>query len=130
MFDYWRERRRLRREIAAMVRRGEEQEAALAERPSALAGPLVIFELLEYERLKRKARRLGIDYQGLSDNRDGYEITEDGQLSGEGYARLRKAIRDERLSIAEKWVKILVPLITAIAGLVGVLVALVSLSRK
>ncbi len=113
-----------------MVRRGEEQEAALAERPSALAGPLVQFELLEYERLMRKARRLGIDYQGLSDGRDGYEITEDGQLSGEGCARLRKAIRDERLNIAERWVKILVPLITAIAGLVGVLVALVSLSRK
>jgi hypothetical protein len=44
MFDYWRERRRLRREIAEMVRMGEAEEAALEERPSALAGLLVQLE--------------------------------------------------------------------------------------
>jgi hypothetical protein len=78
----------------------------------------------------RKARRLGIEYQSPSDHHDGYEIEEDGRIIGEGYARLRKAIRDERLNIAEKWVKILVPLITVLASLLGLIIALITVSRK
>ena len=62
MFDYWRERRRLRREIAGIVRRNrllsEDEKAALATVPSELAGPLIGLELLEYEMLLGKARRL------------------------------------------------------------------------
>lgn len=110
--------------------RAKEEAAAEAERPSLLAGPPVRLELLEYQRLVRKARRLGLDHQSLSDGRDGYDVTDDGRITGEGYARLRKAIRDERLNMAEKWVKILVPLITAITSLPAVLIALVSVSRK
>jgi hypothetical protein len=130
MFNYWRERRRLKREIAELIQRGEAEQAELEGRPSALAGPLILFQMLEYERLMKKARRLGIEYKRPTDHDDGYELTENGQLVGEGYARLRKMIRDERLNVAEKWVKILVPLITAIASVLGLIIALITISRK
>lgn len=130
MFDDWRERRRLRRQIATLVRAGEEEAAAAEGRPSALAGPLVQLELLEYQRLIETAHRLGIDYQPDPNRRDGYEITPDGRLGGPGYAKLRKAIRDERLRIAESWAKILVPVITALTGLLGLVVTLITVARN
>jgi hypothetical protein len=137
MFDYWRERRRLRREIKASARAQRlrpfdphDEEHIRTGEGDPIAAPLCLYELIEYERLIDKAHRLGIDYKYDPKAREGYEVNEDGRLVGPGHARLRKAIRDERFNTAERYVKIFVPLITALTGLVGVIVALITVSRK
>jgi hypothetical protein len=75
MLDEWRERRRLRRQLAEITRRyssrlkaanEEEQEAIMNERESEMAGPYILLEMSETDRLLRKVRKLGIDYKSES----------------------------------------------------------------
>jgi len=138
MFDDWREGRRYRREIAGIIRRykprlkaadEEDREAILSECDADLLSPMMCLELVEYEVLSRKARRLGIDYK--SDGRGfGNEITEDGKLLQTGNAKLRKLIHNERLDRAEKWVKVIVPILAALTGLAGALIGVLSVLNK
>jgi hypothetical protein len=139
MLDVWRERRRLKRELAEITRRyspilkaasEEEREAIMNERESEMAGPYILLEMSETDRLLRKVRKLGIDYKSESTWWVENEITEQSWLSNVAYAKLRKLIRDERFNIAEKWVKILVPVLTAVISILGLIVALVSVIKS
>jgi len=139
MLDEWRERRRLRRQIAEITRlyspkvkaaSEEEREAILNERESEMAGPYILLEMSETDRLLKKVRKLGIDYKSESTWWLENEITEQSWLSNVGHAKLRKLIRDERFNIAEKWVKILVPVLTAVISILGLIVALVSVIKS
>lgn len=54
-------------------------------------------------------------------------------LSPKGRSHLRKLIDEEkarRFEVKVRWIKLLVPLITALAGLIGVITGLVSVSRR
>jgi hypothetical protein len=139
MFGEWRERRRLKRQLADITRRyeprldvanREERESIEDERESEMASPFILLEMLETERLLRKARKLGIEYQSDQTWWAENEITEQSWLTQRGHAKLRKLIRDERFSIAEKLVKILVPVLTALVSILGLLVALITVSRS
>lgn len=132
MFDEWRERRRLKREINGIERRyrsklrvatEEDRENLESERESELVSPQMLLEIIEYEELVRKAQRLGLDPHQVNSSSDG------GGMSTAN-PRLRKLIRDERLNIAGQWVKILVPVLTVLVSLLGLLVALVTVLRK
>ena len=139
ILDEWRERRRLRRELAEITGRyssrlkaanEEEREAIVNERESEMAGPYILLEMSETDRLLRKVRKLGIDYKSESTWWVENEITEQSWLSNVAHAKLRKLIRDERFNIAEKWVKILVPVLTAVISILGLIVALVSVIKS
>jgi hypothetical protein len=139
MFDEWRERRKLKRQLADITRRytprlkaasEENREAIEGERESEMVSPYILLELLETERLLKKVRKLGIDYKYDQTWWAENEITEQSWLNNRGHAKLRKLIRDERFNIAGQWVKILVPVLTALMGLLGLLVALVTVLRK
>jgi hypothetical protein len=126
---YWLERRRLRREIKRLTLAGEEERADQEGEPSNLAGPIVLYGLLEYERLRDKAHRLGIEFEHNPQLHEGYDADETGRLVGVGYPRLRRAISDERFRRVERWTKILVPLLTALTGLAGSVIGLLSFLR-
>lgn len=140
MLAYWRERRRLQRQIGGVVRRyepkleaatDEKQRVAIhKERGSELDITLLHLELLETGTLIESARRLGIEPEYDSGWLHEREITEKGWIHNTSYAKLRKLVRDERLSIAEKWIKVIVPVLTALVSLLGLLVALVTVIRK
>ena len=140
MFDEWRERRRLRRQLAEIARRykprlsaaqnEEEREAIEGECESEQVAPFILLEMLETDRLLRKARRLGLEFKSDHNWWAENEITEQRWLSRLGDSRLRKLIRDERFNIAEKWVKILVPVLTALISVLSLIVALVAVSRS
>ena len=139
MLDEWRERRRLRRQLAEITRRysprlaaasEEEREAIESERDSEMAAPYILLEMSETDRLLRKVRKLGIDYKSENGWWLENEITEQSWLSNVAHAKLRKLIRDERFNIAEKWVKILVPVLTALISVLGLIVALVTVIKS
>ena len=55
------------------------------------------------------------------------------RLSSEGRFHLRRLIDEEkslRFDVNARWVKLLIPLITALAGLLGVIIGLISVSRR
>lgn len=127
---YWLERHRLRREIMALVRAGELQEAEQEQRPNRVAGPLVLYESLEYDRLIQQAHRLGVIYVRDHSVDAGYELDEGGHLSGPGYPQLRRAVADAKFARAEKWAKLIGLLVTALTGLLGAAIGLVTLLRR
>jgi hypothetical protein len=130
MFEDWRERRRLRREIAGIERRyrsrlhaaatDEDRELIEGERDSELVSPQMLLEIIELEQLTTKARGLGLDYSAKSGSHD----------TSDANAKLRKLIRDEQLNMAERWVKILVPILTVLVGPLGLLVALITVLKS
>lgn len=71
MFEDWRERRRLRREIAGIERRyrsrlyaaatDEDRELIEGERDSELVSAQMLLEIIQLEQLTTKARGLGLD---------------------------------------------------------------------
>lgn len=139
MFDEWRARRELKRELVNITRRyaprlkaaaEEQREAIEGERDSEIAAPYILLEMLETKRLLRKVSKLGIEHKYDQTWWAENEITEQSWLNNRGHAKLRKLIRDERFSVAEKWVKILVPVLTALISLLGLLVALISISKS
>ena len=138
MFKVWRLRRAyerdladIRQEFAARFRAAKtdkEREAIAEERSTEEASTIILYEMDEAERLMRKARRLGIDYK--SDESYWDEPKEDGLSEIAGHAKLRKLIRDERLRIAESWVKVLVPILSAIVSILSLLIAFVAISKS
>jgi hypothetical protein len=131
--------RAYKREVTNIMRRyrtrlraassDEEREAIIAERDGEMVQPQILYEITEAERLTRKARKLGIQFE--HDPSWWREIEPADQRWGNaGHARLRKLIRDEKFNIAGQWVKILVPVLTVLVSLLGLLVALVTVLRK
>jgi hypothetical protein len=141
MFDEWRERRSLLRELAQLRKEEAALEQAndieklthvhlkIAPRQKRLAA-------INTDRLIRKVCQLGIelpkgkdswwwddlDYEG-PDNYRNY-------LTDTGQAYVSKLIRDERKKNIEWWVKTITPLLGALISLLGLIVALISVSKK
>lgn len=144
--------RELRREITQL----EEEEAALrAGRENPDDAPATIEEYgrnaiiinlnrlfiqlaeLETERLVRKARRLGIQipqndswWWADTDNADSPDNV-NFYLTDIGKAGVTRLIRDNRRASIEWWFKtIIIPLLTILISALGLIVALVSVSKK
>lgn len=152
MFDEWRERRRLKKKIASLQKEVEERkvtayyasfdgiEKKSTDMPISLLRELSYSQLdfagLETERLMRKVRRLGIELPKASDwwfDDSHYGDSSDGvrfYLTETGRAGVSKLIREERRKSIEWWVKIITPILGAIISLLGLIVALVSVSTK
>jgi hypothetical protein len=153
MFDEWKKRRKIKKRLASL----KEQEA-ISNAQTDIYSPeynpeakpvMVGFEIgslqrgladMETNRLTTKARRLGIQLPPeknwwLEDEMFEGEII-DGVYEGKyflteaGMAGVSKLIREERRRSIEWWVKIITPILSAAIALLGLIVALVSVSKK
>ena len=158
MFDEWKKRRELRRRIASLKEKEAEYQRRLdnyykfrppdspekPQKPEPLSFTLSLnlnvakLELtgLETERLLRKARRLGIEFPEASNWWfDDSEVEADPDkvhfyLTPIGQSGVSRLIREERRKTIEWWVKIITPILSAVIALLGLVVALVSVSKK
>jgi hypothetical protein len=141
MFDEWRERRNLKREIN-LLQKEESMLGELADHEKLTKLHIKLgsrqrrLAALNTDRFLRKVRQLGIelphgkdswwwddlDYAGPDDYRS--------YLTDIGEAGISKLIRDERRKNFEWWVKIVVTVITALTGLVGSLIGVLSVLNK
>jgi hypothetical protein len=152
MFDEWGKRRELKKRIASL----KKEEAAFranadAEPPEdpwqppkplpeelnfALGSAKRQLEDLETDLLVRKARRLGIEIPNTRswwwDDSDYVDSPEDVSflLTDIGKAGVSRLIREDRRKSIETWVKIITPILSALIALLGLIVALVSVSKK
>lgn len=141
MFDEWRERRSLQREITLLQKEestldGLLDQEKLAKLHIKVSGRQLRLAVIDTDRLLMKVRQLGIelpskkdswwwddlDYAGPDDYRS--------YLTDIGKAGVSKLIRDERRKNIEWWVKIIVTVITALTGLVGSLIGVLSVLNK
>jgi hypothetical protein len=98
-------------------------------------------EARDTAQLEKEALALGVDIpknkEWWWDDSDQYEGPIDQMeyavsyyLTEQGKAGVRRLIRDEKRKNIEWWVKIITPLLAALISLLGLVVALVSISRK
>lgn len=137
MFDEWKERRSLQREINLLQREestlhGLVDQEKLAKLHIKISGRQQRLAVIDTDRLLRQVRELGIelptkkeswweddlDYVGPADC--------SSWLTGIGKAGVSKLIREERRKNIEWWVKIVVTVVTALTGLVGTLIGVLS----
>lgn len=118
---------------AHLHEQGDKKEAVPIGLIQALVSAQVELAELETERLIRKARRRGIElpkepsWWWEDAEPDGNEVFYLTDIGRAGVARL---IREDKRASIEWWVKITVPVLTAIITLLSLVVALVSVSRK
>lgn len=149
MFDRWRERRQLPRKISVLEKktagwdwRAEDwfgKDSELAQEQKKLRNELYPLkerlDSIETKRLTSKAQRLGIDLpakpqwwwddsEALGPEDANYYLTDIGK------AGVTKLIRDERRKNIEWQVKTITPIIGALISLLGLIVALVTISKK
>jgi hypothetical protein len=140
MFDEWKERRKLRREIALLQKEESAQgefsnDEGWAIRRVKLGVRKLRLDAIETERLVGKAQRLGIELprkpEWWWDNSEQVG-PEDASyyLTDVGKAGVAKLIREERRTNIEWWVKVVTPILGALISLLGLVVALVSVSNK
>ncbi len=153
MFDEWKKRRELQARINSLKER-EVTSRARTDSNSPEYNPDATPELhgyeigslqrqladLETDRLVRKARRLGIEipqkesWWWEDETFEGEVINgvHEGKfyLTEFGKAGVYKLIKEERRKSIEWWVKITTPMLSALIALLGLIVAIISLSRK
>jgi hypothetical protein len=141
MFDEWRERRNLQREINVLQREesaldGLPDQKTLAMLHVKLSGRRLRLAVIDTDRLLRKVRQLGIDLPAKKDSwwwdDMDYVDFDDSRsyLTDIGKAAVSKLIREERRKNIEWWVKIVVTIIVALTGLVGSLIGVLSVLKK
>ncbi|HEX8475041.1 MAG TPA: hypothetical protein VF666_13510 [Pyrinomonadaceae bacterium] len=150
MFSEWRERRKLRREISALKKKtagwdwraddwfGKDSEQAQEQKKlrNKLYPLKERLDAIETERLTKKAHRLGIELPSNSNWwwSDIEHVSSPDEatfyLTDIGKAGVSKLIRDEKRKNIEWWVKTITPILGALISLLGLIVALVSVSRK
>jgi len=87
-------------------------------------------------RITREAEKLDLEIPPFSNESEYWERARYGDfifLSGKGRQFLRELIQEQksrRFEVKVRWIKLLMLLITAIAGLIGVITGLVSVLRK
>lgn len=153
MFDEWKKQRELRRRINSLKER-ETISRARTDSNSPKYNPEAKLEVhgyeigslqrqlaeLETDRLVRKARWLGVEipqkegwwwedetFEGEVINgvyRGRFYLTEFGKVG------VYKLIKEERRKSIDWWVKIITPILSALIALLGLIVAIISLSRK
>lgn len=150
MFNEWRERRELRKRIASLKKEEAARQSISAydyfnepeHKPEEMPIELKLLlhrserelDELETSRLVRKARRRGIKFPSESSwwyEDNDYEGREVHYLTDIGKAGVSRLIREDRRASFEWWVsKVIVPLLTALISVLGLIVALVSVSKK
>ena len=152
MFDEWKQRRELKKRIALLKEKEAEfraiPDADYPEDPWQKPKPLPIalgselssarrqLDDLETDRLVRKARCLGIEIPNTSSwwwNDSDYVDSPDDVsfgLTEIGKAGVSRLIREEKRKSIEWWVRVIVPVLTALLSLLGLVVALVTVSSK
>ncbi|HYY57548.1 MAG TPA: hypothetical protein VE842_09450 [Pyrinomonadaceae bacterium] len=147
MFDEWKKRRGLLNKIDSIQRKLPTLREKIPDHSQYLEVRFKLQRELNYAKfqldaldtrvLLRKAQRLGLEIPMTTswwwnDNEDGSLPPEavSHYLTDIGKAGARKLIKDERRKNVEWWVKIIVPVLTAIISLFGLIVALVTVSRK
>jgi hypothetical protein len=141
MFEVWRERRSLKREIN-LLQKEEATLDGLADHEKLTKLHIKIssrqrrLDAVDTDRLMRKVRQLGIELPSKKeswwwDDMD-YVGPEDASyyLTDIGKAGVSKLIREERRKNIEWWIKIVVTIITALTGLVGSLIGVLSVLNK
>jgi|GEM_PF-5500456 len=140
MFKAWRLRRAYERDLADIpkeyaarlraAKTKEEREVIIEERGSEEVSTIILYEIDEAERLMRTARRLGLEYKPDPEWWREIEPKEDGLSEIAGHAKLRKLIRDERFRISESWIRVLIPILSAIISILSLLIAFVAISKS
>lgn len=153
MFDEFRDHRnlrKLRREISVLEKKtagwdwrvaewfGKDSEQAKEqEKLQNKLYPLKQrLDAIETERLTKKARQLGIEIPSTRtwwwDDLD--YVSSPGEatfyLTDIGKAGVSKLIREEKRKNIEWWVKTITPILGALISLLGIVVALISVSKK
>ena len=145
MFELWklkRSRNRVTKAYAKDLRRLVKNKAPQDERYALEAQEY--FELQEVDRmidielsdrLFRTANRLDVNIPPLKDGTMWFtdEHTRRIWLTPNGRLTTRKLIDEEkgrRFEVTTRWIKLLLPIITAVAGLLGVIIGLVAVLRK
>ena len=150
MFDEFRECRNLQREISVLEKKtagwdwraaewfgkDSEQTKEQEKLQNKLYSLKQRLDAIETERLTKKALQLGIellpnrtwwwddlDYVSSPDEATFY-------LTDIGKAGVSKIIREERRKNIEWWVKTITPILGALISLLGLVVALISVSKK
>lgn len=144
MFTDWIRRRAIQKEIdttykdyapALKSAKATEAEEILAERDSLLSPLMRRLAVLESVQLVDKAHKLGIEIPSTESWWE-FEYAEDGigsyrsYLSELGKVKVAKLIREEKLKNAEQWIKLIAPLISALTGLLGVIIGLIAILSK
>jgi hypothetical protein len=141
MFDEWRERRNLQREITLLEKEestldGLTDQEKLAKLHIKLSSHQLRLAVIDTDRLLRKVRQLGIELPSKKDSwwwdDMDYAGPEDyrSYLTDIGKAGVSKLIREEKKKNIEWWIKIVVTIITALTGLVGSLIGVLSVLNK
>jgi DNA transposition AAA+ family ATPase len=90
---------------------------------------------VESAQLLRRAHKLGIEVPETGAWWD-YELVDGGKgsrqthLSEFGKVKVAKLIREEKLKNVEQWIKLIAPILTALTGLLGVIIGLIAILRK
>ena len=144
MLKAWRLRRRWKREIhqahnrfqrRASTAKSGEIDSILIEYDQCLKPLEKRLAYLESNSLLRKASRLGIDVPPSGDwweyeFADGDSGSKTTHLSDKGRVRVEKLIRDEKFKNAERYLKLAAVVITALTGLVGVIIGLIAILKR
>jgi|GEM_PF-1902701 Predicted oxidoreductase len=129
-------RRRLRRrkELVRKLLQTSGSDTSAAHIAATVEGKLrnlkIEYDYNETLILLAEAARLGIE---LPEGKEGWYYSESGYeslLTGLGQIRARRLLRDERRKNVEWWVRVIGPVLTVLVGLLGLLVALLSLLYK
>lgn len=137
----WRSRRKFEAELAAVEKyyapaieklKGDERQSEIAAYFHECEEPQSGIDRLETKYLKDKARSLGIEFPKQSDRewweedqfRGGHCLTEIGKM------RLEKFIRQERWDRTKRILEVSAVVITALTGLLGALIGVLSLYKN
>jgi hypothetical protein len=140
MFDYWRRKRQLNREINKLIRANRrlwiegtdggfaKHSTQLAEYKITRSGLEAKLKTLETVRLLDIARRYPIELPAeqafVAFDSDSFKSLKPAEM-----ATLQKNIRDYRRSNLEWWINLIATLITPLTGLLGVIIGLIALLK-
>lgn len=138
--QYWRQRRKLKREIMSafleFYNKPYDSDRATAARRKH-DSLQVLLDILESNCLLAKAERLGVEVSSEKPDwwypKDFFKntgVTVGEVLSEKGQDRVHKLIRRERRQDVEWWVKILSPILALIVSALGLILALTSIARR
>lgn len=133
MFDYWRERRKLRRHIAEIDKKYfprliSEGESAVADHRAERTRPALQLQFLETEQLKRNLKRFGIEASFTSS----WKLDVRGEqfyLDEEGLARGWKMVAEARYAWWKKWVDLLGPVVAIAISIIALIISIIALNK-
>lgn len=147
MFDEWKEKRKLRREIKLLEKErfaldiqkplfdGVPKPSEISEVNSKLFNRNRELAAIETDQLYRKAQKFGIEFPKNKHNWWWDDIDHEGEnfrnyLTDIGKASVLRLIREERRKDIEWWVKIIGGVITLLTGLAGSIIGIIAVLKN